>query len=225
MRIQRILWLAPILALTLLAAPAFAELAQKQAVVTPPTDEEVLGGLFAYSVKFVCGFNRINGEVTPDGTVVGEGQVKLGNYATEINIFNPSLQDTSIANIRKKLVVLSFRGDARGREPEQIRGEFVDGISLQSCSATMDDCNRLYQLFLGAVPPTPPPPMIGYLVLYSDRQIDVTAVYTTEICSDWVQPPFVGGSFMCSGSNFADLSFGAGISIDVERVPGRRIID
>ena len=201
-------------------SPAQGEMSNQAAV--DPVENPELGPLFAYSVKFVCGFNSINGEQLPTGLTVGEAEVKLGNYATEINIFNPSLQDTSIANVRKKLVVLSYKGDARGREPEQVRGEFVDFIELQSCSATMDDCNRLYQLFLGGVPPTPPPPMIGYLVLYSDRQLDVTAVYTAEVCSDWVIPPFTGPAFMCANP---DVQGGAGISIDVERVPGRRIVD
>ena len=80
----------------------------------------------------------------------------------------------------------------------------------------------LHQLFLGCVPATPPPPLIGYLALYSDRELDVTAVYTAEVCSDWVFPPVTGGSFMCANN---DTSWGAGLSIDVERVPGRLVVD
>lgn len=213
---------------SLLAAPAptAGPSTLELETVAPLGTEEAEGGQgqWAYSVKFVCGFNSVNGEQSPQGFVFeGESQVKLGNYATEINIFNPSMLDSSIATIRKKLVVLSYKGDARGREPEQIRAEFVDSIELQACSATMDDCNRIYRLFLGAVPPTPPPPMIGYWVLYSDRELDVTAVYTAEICSDWILSPTTGPNFMCAHPDGAN--FGAGISMDVERIPGRFVFD
>jgi hypothetical protein len=185
--------------------------------------EAVLAGQWVYTVKFVCGFNPVNGEQIPGSlSYQGESQVKLGNYATEINIFNPSMLDSSVASIRKKLVVLSYNGDAKGREPNQVRGDFVDSIGLQACSATMDDCNRIYRLFTGAVPLTPPPPMIGYWVLYSDRELDVDAVYTAEICSDWLINPTTGFRFMCGSSTG---NFGAGISIDVERVPGRFVVD
>ncbi len=200
--------------------PVLGQVAQQP--VADPQQEPAAGGQWVYSVKFVCGFNSVNGEILPGGLAVGEAEVKLGNYATEINVFNPSLLDSSIANIRKKLVVLSYKGDARGREPNQIPGDFVDGISLNACSATMDDCNRIYQLFIGGPPPTPPPPMIGYFVLYSDRELDVTAVYTAEICSDWAVPPVTGGSFMCTNNG---IPWGAGLSIDVERIPGRFVID
>ncbi len=179
---------------------------------------------YSYAIKFVCGFQSVNGEQSPFGNFVGEATLKLGNYATDINIFNPQLQNNQVANIRKKIVVLDYKNDNRGREPEYQRAEEVDFIKLPSCAATMDNCNRLYRLAIGSVPSTPPPPMVGFLILQSDVELDVTAVYTSEICSDWVQPPTTGGRFMCAG-NADGTSFGAGISIDVEQITGKRLIN
>ncbi|MCH9650165.1 MAG: hypothetical protein K0U98_18150 [Deltaproteobacteria bacterium] len=184
-----------------------------------PADAE--GFTYSYAVKFVCGFQPVNGELSPDGDQYqGEATLKLGNYATDINIFNPGLIEGDVANIRKKIVVLDYKSDNRGREPEYQKADTVDFIELPSCAATMDNCNRLYQLALGFVPPTPPPPMIGFLILQSDKELDVTSVYTSEICSDWVLPPLAGGSFMCSNGNGI---WGAGMSIDVETIEGRRL--
>lgn len=211
-------WKRGLVFLAALAAPMVAFAAEVAPAAPRAAAAEINGGLWVYSVKFVCGFNPVNGEQAPTGQFVGEAQVKLGNYATEINIYNPALNFDQVANIRKKLLVLSYKGDARGREPNQLPADDVDFIDLRGMFGTMDDCNRIYQLFLGGVPATPPPILIGYWVLQSDRELDVTAVYTAEVCSDWVIPPLAGPAFMCANPNG---NWGAGISIDVERVPGR----
>ena len=71
---------------------------------------------YSYAAKFVCGFNRSNiGHGVP-GEFSGEATVKLGNYATEINIFNPSPD----ANLNKRVLVLyddQMAWPPVGREP------------------------------------------------------------------------------------------------------------
>ncbi|MEE8587501.1 MAG: hypothetical protein V3T83_21905, partial [Acidobacteriota bacterium] len=76
-----------------------------------PIQTEAQGqGPYSYPVKFVCGFNPSNsGPATgpfmmPD---VGENIVKLGNYATDINIYNPFADDLDVAHIEKKLLILA----------------------------------------------------------------------------------------------------------------------
>ncbi len=173
---------------------------------------------YSYAVKFVCGFNKSNVGILSNGAQGGEATVKSGNYATEINIFNPSPD----ANIRKKFIHVVKEGVPGGREPNFSGPAIHDFIALPNCAATMDDCNRFAELFYGgpALVPTPLPLFIGFLVIESDQELDVTAVYTAEACSDWV---VVGGAAMCSTPPGIPgvAAFGVGISIDVEQIPGR----
>jgi hypothetical protein len=149
----------------------------------------------SYSVKFVCGLQRPSQEP-------GETVVKPGNYATEINILNPF---EGRSPIRKRVILLVDEGKAIGREPEQQGPRGFDSIVLAPLFATMDDCNRLWTLtHPGAALPSPMPLTIGFLVLESLRELDVDAVYTTAT------PGFPG-------------TLNQGISIDVERVPVRRL--
>ncbi len=150
-----------------------------------------------YSVKFVCGLQRPVQEP-------GETIVKPANYATEINIFNPLAQQNPI---RKRVILLVDEGKAIGREPEQQGPRGFDRILLNPSFATMDDCDRLWQLtHPGMALPFPMPLTIGFLVLDAPRELDVDAVYTAGT------PGFVTGANLPQG-----------ISIDVERVPGRRL--
>jgi hypothetical protein len=148
-----------------------------------------------YAVKFVCGLQRPVQEP-------GETIVKPGNYATEINIFNPfNVEDP----IRKRVILLVDFGKPIGREPEQQGPTGFDRILLKPSAATMDDCNRLWTLtHPGAALPIPMPLTIGFLVLDSPRELDIDAVYTAAVSG------FPG-------------TVPTGISIDVERVPGRRL--
>lgn len=148
-----------------------------------------------YAVKFVCGLQRPVQEP-------GETIVKAGNYATEINIFNPFTLQTPI---RKRVILLVDEGKAIGREPEQQGPRGFDRIALNPSFATMDDCNRLWFLTHPGLPlPFPMPLTIGFLVLDSPRELDIDAVYTAAT------PGFPG-------------AVNQGISIDVERVAGRRL--
>ena len=71
-------WIVPVLALALCLLGSQATMAKEQ---------------YVYSVKFVCGYNPTNVGMTlgPLSVPSGEPPVKFGNYATEINIFNPQL--------------------------------------------------------------------------------------------------------------------------------------
>lgn len=141
--------------------------------------------LFSYSAKFVCGVSDAE----------GEGIVRPGVYATEINIHN--YHEVEV-DVRKNVLPLVFDGKARGREPDLVGVEAQDGIVLPPNTATFDDCLRLAQLLYGGAPPQPVPLMIGYLEIVSTRPLAVDAVYTV-----------------------GDRA-GRTVSIDVERVEGRR---
>lgn len=170
--------------------------------------------VYAYSVKFVCGYQPpLTNE--PSGFPPGEPVVKAGNYATDINIHNYSFRP---AELRKKLVVLvetSFDGKEQDvwREP-RTRGPVTnpdgtlkyEAIKLEADHATLDDCFALWTMStpLTVLPPTPMPLMVGYLVIYSNLDLDVDAVYTAAA-------PGLAGTAPQS------------LSIDVERVPGKRV--
>lgn len=168
---------------------------------------------FVYSVKFVCGYQQPLVDV-PGQVSFGEPIVKPGNYATEINIHNYNFRT---AELRKKLVLL-VQPTADGKEQKVIREPEVTGpltnaagvvqwdkLALRNDYATMDDCNRFWRwTYPNAVPPSPFPLMIGYLVIYSSLDLDVDAVYTAAA------PGLPGKESQ-------------GISIDVERVAGKRV--
>ncbi len=205
MRKQKTLWVGGGLAIGIVL---FGGLAQ------PATAQS-----YSYAVKFVCGFNNSNVGVTSDGKHRGEATVKKGNYATEINIFNPSKE----ADIRKKVVLLVRDDIPVGREPNYSTIAVEDAIVLPNCTATMDDCNRIAELLYGgpAGVPTPLPLIIGYLVIQSTQDLDVTAVYTTELCSDVV---LLGGAAMCTTAPhpvFGGANYDVGLDIDVQRIKGR----
>ena len=203
-------WIVPILILALGLAGAGLASAKEQ---------------YVYSVKFVCGYNPDNVGVSASGVKEGEPSVKFGNYATEINIVWPELYltDTTLHNpayISKHVVVLVDKGKPVGREPNVAPAKmYADSITLTAISGTMDDCNRIAEILWGAVPPSPYPLTIGFLVLTSTHEIDVTAVYTSQACSYWSKSP---DRLDCLDPNGAPT--GVSSSIDVARIPGRKLI-
>ena len=146
---------------------------------------------YSYAVKFVCGYNPSNLGWDDAGAQAGEPEVKFGNYATEINTYNfnlygdPSLID---AIIEKRFLLLVRSGIPVGREPKTVDPGGFDYITLKSGQATLDDCNRISRILYGTVL-TPMPLTIGYLVILSTVELDVTAVYTSQACSNWVASP------------------------------------
>lgn len=175
---------------------------------------------FVYSVKFVCGYNPDNVGVSLGGVREGEPSVKFGNYATEINLVWPEIYlGGQKAYVFKHLVVLVDKGRPVGREPNVAAPlPYIDSVQLPPLSATMDDCNRIAELLWGAVP-SPYPLTIGYLVLTSTHELDVTAVYTSQACSYWSKSPNRLDCLDASGA-----LTGVSNSIDVEKIDGRRLI-
>ncbi len=153
---------------------------------TPPAKR----GRYSYSVKFVCG---IQGKCKCE-----QAPVRPGRYATEINIHN--YHDVEV-QVVKYVTPLVFAGAVNGREPKVATRKAADRILLPPHSATMDDCQRISELLLGAVPAVDLPITIGFLEIVSSHELDVTAVYTSS-----------------------DLK-SRSISMDVERIEGRKIDD
>ena len=204
------------------AATCAALLAAVLLSPAPQAEAQDKGFVWSYSAKFVCGFNASNVGFGKPGERGGEATVKLGNYATEINIYNPNT-DT---HVQKKLAVLydsTTHIPPQGREPNIIDARVVDGIGLSNSQATMDDCNRIYQLYFGGLPGIVPPPLlIGWLVIESQVPLNVTTVYTAELCSDYLLDATTR-EWECRPRSDADRDYGVGLSIDVEEVTGTRI--
>jgi hypothetical protein len=184
------------LSLAALAVGSLGAMRARAQVIDPlPLPAPAPAGTYSYAVKFVCGLQRPTAEP-------GEPPVKPGNYATEVNIFDPNLVP---APIRKRVLVLVEHGKPVGREPEQVKARGFDSIQLDGGNATMDDCNRLWQLANPNLAiPVPMPLTIGYLVLQTTELLDVNAVYTAAAPGDPGAPS-------------------QGISIHVERVLPTRI--
>jgi hypothetical protein len=177
--------------------------------------------IYSYAVKFVCGYNNTNIGISSDGKDVGEPPVKFGNYATEINIFNFNVDygTPADATIQKDVIVLVDKGKPVGREPKTVPFSGTpDQITLKSQQATLDDCNRLAEMLWGSVP-TPFPLTIGFLVIQSTHELDVSAVYTAQTCSNWVVSP---EKLECLDPTGKHQS--ASVSIDVNQVTGHRLV-
>ncbi len=175
---------------------------------------------YSYAVKFVCGYNSSNLGLDVDGSQSGEPPVKFGNYATEVNIYNFNLYGDlapPTATIEKRFLVLVKDGVPVGREPKVVDVSGLDRIELNTGQATMDDCNRIAQVLWGKVP-TPYPLTIGYLVILSTLELDVTAVYTSQACSNWVNSPEKLDCLDTTGK-FQGVSS----SIHVNQVQGRKL--
>jgi hypothetical protein len=154
--------------------------------------------VWSYAAKFVCGFQR---SAQPGQNPAGEPIVKPGNYATEINIHNPAYKPTQL---RKKFLWLVNAQEAV-REPAQIGPARYLTMTLGADFATMDDCNNLWTLtYPGVALPSPMPVFIGYLIILSPTELDVDVVYTANAPGDLATAP-------------------TGVSIDVERVTGKRV--
>ncbi len=190
--------------------------------LVPPSetaDAQPSQSFYSYAAKYVCGWNPSNiGFLSPTASPRGEATVKLGNYATEINIYNPQQRDQEI----KKRVIVLYRSDAIfppiGREPNVLTEIGGEVITLPVFHATLDDCNQLYQL-AGIPVVNPPILIIGYLVIQSPQELDVTAVYTAELCSD--QRLAGGAANLCNVA--VGQNYGVSLSIDVEQVEGKLI--
>ena len=190
------------------ARPSEAELAPASASEEAPAQQITAAGtyLWSYAAKFVCGYQPPS--MAP-GTLQGEFIVKPGNYASEINIHNPQYREQKV--FKKLIILVDMRNPQQPRvvrEPQTTGRVVTDTIVLGPDFATMDDCNRIYQWLspAGGLPAFPPPLMIGYLVVLSRAELDVDVVYTAEV-----------------PGSAAALAQPTGISMDVERVTGKRV--
>lgn len=167
-----------------LAASVLTVSLHGQAVVAAPAAQITANQYWwSYGVKFVCGLQPV--QQTAAGAQGGEPVVKPGNYATSINIHNYNYREV---DVRKKVLLLVKDTQAIGREPESVKPSAFDKIVLGPDYATMDDCNRIWQLLNPGVPlPAIMPLMEGYLVILSQLDMDVDAVYTAEVRVAWIQ--------------------------------------
>jgi hypothetical protein len=151
-------------------------------------------GLFAYSVKVVCG------KQTETNCCCIAG-ARPGVYATEVNIQNLNLVQAPVLKFVQPLI---NSGAVVAREPNfadpaTLPKRQVDRIVLPPLGATMDDCCRIAELLLGASPSGDTALTIGILTIVSQFELSVSAVYTANPLS------------------------GDGISIDVEYIPAQRL--
>ena len=152
-------------------------------------------GLFAYSVKIVCGRQT----ETNCCCVAG---ARPGVYATEVNIQNLNLVRAPVVKFVQPLI---NSGAVVAREPNvadplALAGRHVEAIKLPPLGATMDDCCRIAELLLGAPPSGDMALTIAILTLVSQFELSVSAVYTASPLS------------------------GDGISIDVEYIASRLLV-
>lgn len=136
--------------------------AVKRVVIT------VAACLYHYSVKFICGTQRPK--------ECQDEPVRPGIYATEINIHNPH---GCAVEVKKRVIPLVLKGKAIGREPRWSLPRGKDHILLPPDAATMDDCQRIGELLFDQ-PQCSLGLTIGFLIIDSDRALEVTAVYTAS---------------------------------------------
>src|SRR5438067_1595031 len=120
---------------------------------------------FVYSVKFLCGTQQED----PEGCLT----VRPGAYATDINIHN---FQNSKTHLEKFFLPLVLPGQVVGREPDSAGPRAHETLVLPPNTATMDDCCNISKLLnlpsAGSSPLT-----IGFLVIVSSQEVNVTAVY------------------------------------------------
>ena len=141
------------------------------------------GAFLSYAVKFVCGYEA------PLATSNLEPPVKPGNYATEINIHNPNyiggVAGANGVQVWKKLVFLVGTHGTQAfafREPQLAKPSKFVTFQMPPDTATMDDCQQIWRMSdaVGS-PVTPGAFTIGYLVVLSQRPLDIDAVYTASV--------------------------------------------
>ena len=149
-------------------------------------------GVFAYSVKIVCGKQT-------DTNCCCVAGARPGLYATEVNIQNLNLAPAQVVKFVQPLISLGavVAREPNVTDPKTIPVRQVEDIILPPLAATMDDCCRIAELLLGAAPSGETPLTIAILTIVSQFELSVSVVYTANPLS------------------------GDGISIDVEYIPSR----
>ena len=130
-------------------------------------------GLFAYSVKIVCG------KQTGTNCCCVAG-ARPGLYATEVNIQNLNFGTAQVVKFVQPLINL---GAVVAREPNLTdpatlpKRQFED-IILPPLAATMDDCCRIADMLTPQSGETPL--TIAILSIVSQLELSVSAVYTAS---------------------------------------------
>jgi hypothetical protein len=130
-------------------------------------------GLFAYSVKIVCGKQAGTNCCCVAGT-------RPGLYATEVNIQNLNLVQAPVIKFVQPLIHL---GAVLAREPDvtdptKLPKRQVEEIILPPLAATMDDCCKIAEML---PPPSGETPLtIAILSIVSPVELSVSAVYTAN---------------------------------------------
>ena len=130
-------------------------------------------GLFAYSVKIVCG------KQTETNCCCVAG-ARPGLYATEVNIQNLNLERAVVLKFVQPLINLGavVAREPNVTDPKTIPARQVEDIILPPLAATMDDCCRIAEML--------PPPSgeaaltIAILSIVSQLELSVSAVYTAS---------------------------------------------
>jgi hypothetical protein len=135
-------------------------------------------GVFAYSVKVVCGKQ-------PEANCCCVSGVRPGVYSTEVNIQN---LNRVTAPVVKLVLPLINSGAVVGREPSIVDpngtgvllGRQLESIQLPPLAATMDDCCHIVEMLLGAPPSGDMGLTIAILTIASTVELSVSAVYTAN---------------------------------------------
>jgi hypothetical protein len=130
-------------------------------------------GLFAYSVKIVCGKQTGTNCCCVAGT-------RPGLYATEVNIQNLNFQPSLVIKFVQPLIHM---GAVLAREPDvtdatKLAKRQVEEIILPPLAATMDDCCRIADMLTPQSGETPL--TIAILSIVSQLELSVSAVYTAS---------------------------------------------
>jgi CARDB protein len=131
-----------------------------QSPSAPAAPQEV----FEYVAKLICGAQEDPKDM----------RLAKGFYATTINVHNPNREFTRFF---KKLALTIPPGDQR---PGPILPIATDGLEYDQALAV--DCDDVARRLFGG---TLPAPFIeGYIVIQSERSLDVTGVYSTATVRD-----------------------------------------
>lgn len=123
------------------------------AVAQNPPEPRLSPAVYTYAAKFVCG-------TAPQPVVVVPG-----TYMTAVNVHNPSRWET--ATLRKKFAV-GLPGEEVGKISPYIDKQ------LRADEAMLIECRNIY----GHLQLPPAQFIEGYVVIESDRELDVVSVYT-----------------------------------------------
>ena len=135
---------------------------------------------YQYTVAFTCGHNYS-----------GASRVVVGGFATAVNLYNATAGDT----ILRKNLALTFPPET------QTAGAVSDTIeeTLPANSALQVDCEEILFGFTYAAPPPATDYIQGFLVIESNKPLEVQAIHTA-------------------------LGAGDEVSVDVERILDRRVL-